>query len=313
MTKCSVIIVTYNAKRYTQACLAKLVAGLRPADGIEIALFDNDSRDGIGEIVRGYKGKSGFVVALNDRNIGFALGNNEAAKLAHGEYLFLLNPDTEIEASEVRKLIAYLDAHPDVGVVGPKIFDPAGAVQESYGHNMTVVSELVGKIFGSKYMFKLPIVRQIRNRHYNKDAPADVGWIGGAALMIRRNVFDDVGGIDPHFFYSAGDMVDLCASVKERGYRVVLYPLATMVHYGGAATVTDKTESLRKSFEGGLYFFKKHYGRSGYMGAKLVYLLTSFVKGCAAFVIFMVTFKKEYADIFRSHFTNFGRLIVGKL
>lgn len=310
--KCSIIIVTYNAKDYTKVCLERLASGMDENRNVEVILFDNDSKDGVKDVLREYEGCKNFIVDLNPKNIGFASGNNEAAKIAHGEYIFLLNPDTEIDIDEVEKLTLYLDAHPDVGVVGPKIFDSYGAVQESYGESMTAMSELLGKIFGSKYVYKLPVVRQVRTHFYDKEVPTDVGWIGGAALMIRKKLFEEIKGIDQNFFYSAGDMVDLCASVKEKGFRVVFYPDATMLHRGGGANVTDKTESLRRSFEGSLYFFKKHYGRFGYVKAKIVYIITSLMKGLVSG--FVAIFRGgHYKAISKSHFVNVYRLMSGKL
>ncbi len=308
--KCSILIVTYNAKEYTQVCLQHLFA--EPWKDLELILFDNLSNDGVREVVASYAGKDWVKTFLSQENLGFALGNNAAAKMAEGEYLFLLNPDTEISPTEINKLVAYLDANPKVGVVGPKIYDADGLVQESYGFAMTLGSEVIGKIFGSIYIQSLPLVRSVRMRWLDKQEISPVGWIGGAALMIRRDLFERLGGIDPNFFYSAGDMVDLCASVKKMGFEVMFYPGATMKHKGGASTAKNKVAALDRSLAGTLYFFRKHYAYRGYLALKVVYIAISLVKSLIATVLSVVNYRKFW-PIAVSHGVAVWRLISGRL
>lgn len=301
--KCSIIIVTYNAKEDTKVCLETLFKTPLP-DTYEVVLFDNQSSDGVIEVLKQYENTKNVKVIYNTENFGFAHGNNEAIKHAVGGYLFLLNPDTEIVISEIEKLVQYLDNHPTVGVVGPKIYDAGGLVQESYGADMTFLSELVGKIFGSVYIQNIPFVRSARMKYFDKKEITSVGWIGGAALMIKRELFNTIGGIDSHFFYSAGDMVDLCASVKEQKLDVVFFPDATMKHKGGSSTAKDKVAALKKSYEGTLYFFKKHKGAYYAFCVRLLYSLVSLIKGLIAGVVFLCTWQKKYKDITKSHLSN---------
>lgn len=309
--KCSIIIVTYNAKDYTETLFKKLLPNGMEED-MELILLDNCSTDGIREVVKSMEGQKNIKVILSNENLGFAKGNNEAAKSASGEYLFLLNPDTEITFSEIRKMTDYLDENQNVGVVGPKIYDFSGLVQESYGATTTVLSEVIGKIFGSVYIMNLPIIRSLRMNYYDKKEISDVGWIGGAALMIRSELFKKINGIDAFFFYSAGDMVDLCATVKKEGYDVKFYPEAKMIHKGGASNVKDKVDALRKSFEGSLYYFKKHNNRFEYWGIKILYIIISIIKGFISG--FISIFKgKKFIDISKSHFINAFWMLVGKI
>ncbi|MDQ3076067.1 MAG: glycosyltransferase family 2 protein [bacterium] len=301
--KCSIIIVTYNAKEYTDICLKKLLVSTLDED-IELVLFDNNSTDGVKNVINALAGQKNIKVVLNDINLGFAKGNNEAIKYAKGEYIFLLNPDTEIDMANVRKLINFLNDNPKVGVVGPKIYDSTGLVQESYGFDMTILSEFLGKIFGSVYIQNLPIIRNIRMQYFDKRELTTVGWIGGAALMMRNTLFKEIGGIDPYFFYSAGDMVDLCASVKKVGFDVVFYPHATMTHKGGASNVKDKVQALKSSLDGSLYFFKKHRGAGTVFLMKLVYAIISFIKAVTALILAIFKDEKIFFDISKSHLIN---------
>lgn len=301
--KCSIIIVTYNAKEYTEICLKKIFSNGLP-DDYELILFDNNSSDGVVNVLHSYENQKNVKIIYHKQNLGFAVGNNEAVKHATGSYVFLLNPDTEIEISEIKKLVEYLEQNKSAGVVGPKIYDSNGLVQESYGRDMTIWSEFLGKIFGSVYVQNLPIISHIRMNHYDKKNITNVGWIGGAALMIRRDLYNKIGGIDPNFFYSAGDMVDLCASVKENNFEVIFYPNATMIHKGGASTVKDRMEALRRSYEGSLYYFNKHKGRVYTFFVRLVYSFISLIKGIISGFIWLVVKNKKYKDISKSHLNN---------
>lgn len=309
--KCSIIIITYNAKEYTKLCLDRLLANPLPED-IELILLDNKSSDGVTEILKPLVGRNNVTVIFSEENLGFAEGNNKAVGLARGEYSFLLNPDTEIDISEIRKLINYLDKNKQVGVVGPRVYDAAGLVQESHGSSMTIMSEFLGKIFGSIYIQDFPIIKNVRMSRFDKNLPTKVGWIGGAAFMVRTEVYKQAGGIDPHFFYSAGDMVDLCGTIKELGFDAVFYPDATMTHKGGISAIKDKVKAIRQSHEGSLYYFKKHQGMLNYYLMKIIYTFISLVKGVIAVVV--AVFKGKYfLDVAKSHFLVSWWMIIGKL
>lgn len=309
--KCSIVIITYNAKEYTKICLDRLLSPPLPGD-IELILLDNNSSDGVTEILKPLVGQNNVRVIFSKENLGFAGGNNKVVGEASGEYSFLLNPDTEINISEIRKLIDYLDENKNVGVVGPRVYDAAGLVQESYGSSMTIISEFLGKIFGSVYIQDFPIIKNVRMLYFDKNLPTKVGWIGGAAFMVRTALYKQAGGIDPHFFYSAGDMVDLCGTIKELGFDAVFYPGATMTHKGGVSAIKDKVKAICQSHEGSLYYFKKHQGVINYHLMKIVYTLISLIKGIVAAVV--AIFKGKYfLDVSKSHFVVAWRMIIGKL
>lgn len=308
--KCSIIIVTYNAKDYTNICLKKLLRESLP-DLYELILLDNKSTDGVIDIIKYYENQKNIKIIYSTENLGFAKGNNKAVQQATGEYVFLLNPDTEIEISEIKKLVLYLDNNKSVGVVGPKIYDAGGLVQESYGKEMTFWTEFLGKIFGSVYIQNFPFVRNIRMNYYDKKNITNVGWIGGAGILIRKELYDKIGGIDTNFFYCAGDMVDLCSQIKELGYRVVFYPDAKMIHKGGVSTNGDKVNALKKSYDGTLYYFAKHKKPISRFFVRLIYIVISFLKSIIAFFLGLIIQKKSFIDIAKSHFLNSGFLFIG--
>lgn len=309
--KCSIIIITYNAREYTEICLNRLLKEPLP-DDFELILIDNNSIDGVTDVVKSFEGKKNVRIFLKKENLGFAGGNNEAVNQANGEYVFLLNPDTEIDILEIKKLTNFLDFNKKVGVVGPRIYDSAGLVQESHGSSMTIASEFLGKIFGSIYIQNFPIIKKIRMSHFNKKGPTKVGWIGGAAFMARKELYEKAGGIDPHFFYSAGDMVDLCGTIKELGFDSVFFPDAVMTHKGGVSAIKDKVSAICQSHEGSLYYFKKHHGIFGYFLMKIIYTIISLVKGLVALLVSI--FKGKYfLSVAKSHFVVAYRMIIGKL
>lgn len=307
----SVIIVTYFSEHEIRGCLD---AVMEPSDRtIELIVIDNVSKDKTVEILRTeYSNRPNVRLVFNTENTGFAKGNNQGANLATGEYILILNPDTIAPAATIAKLADYLDAHPSVGVVGPRITDENGVVQESYGDELTPWNELVGKTMYSKYAEKIPFVRTWKKRMLESDHVAEVGWIGGACAMFRRELFMDVGGIDETFFLSHGDMPDLGKRINARGFKAVLYPHVSIVHTGSKSVAQDRDEALRTSYIGTLYLFKKYYGPGTVFLAKCVYVFASLVKGLLALPISL--FKRDpYRAIAWSHFNNAWRIITGTL
>lgn len=193
-------------------------------------------------------------------------------------------------------------------MVGPKIFDKFGLVQESHGKSMTIASETFGRIFGSIYLMNWPIISFFRMKSFSREELTTVGWIGGAALMIRHELFKKIGGLDSHFFYCAGDMVDLCARAKGAGYKSVFVPQATLLHKGGVSAGSNRNEALWRSIEGCLYFFKKHQGHGVYLFMKTVYFIMSIIKAVISSVVSIFAGKKFW-EIAKSYFVLGYRLL----
>lgn len=240
----SVVIVTYNSRGVIAACLDALAAALAAAlgaalaahaDGIEheVVVADNASADDT----------AGFVAATypdvrvvrRARNDGLSAAINDGVAASRGRNVLVLNPDTRVTAGAVAVLSRYLDAHPDVGVVGPKLLDDDGALQLSCrafpGYATAIFNRyslLTRMLPGNRYS------RDYLMRDFDHATVRDVDWVSGAACMLPRRVFDEAGGWDAGYFMFNED-VDLCRRVHGLGYRVVYLPEAVVYHAIGVS------------------------------------------------------------------------------
>ncbi len=194
-------------------------------------------------------------------NIGFTAANNLGLAAAAGRHMMLLNPDTEVIDDALAQLVAYLDAHPDVGIVGPHTLNTDGTFQSTKRRFPTLITAL----FESTWLQPLA-PRPVRNqldRFYTADIPsdatADVDWMQGSALMIRRAAYDQIGGLDAHYIMYSEE-VDWCKRAKNAGWRVVYVGSALIIHHGGKSSEQVTARRHIHFQQSKLYYFRKHHG-----------------------------------------------------
>jgi len=298
----SVIILTYNSENDIKDCLDSLLKNFN-SEKAEIIIWDNNSKDKTRDILKNYESFPFIKIIYHDKNIGFALGNNEASKYANGKYILLLNSDTISDFKVYEELIEYMESNKSIGVIGPKCIDELGVTQESFGYEFSIFKEIFGKIFMSLYLEKIPIVKYAKNKILYKNEPTEVDWVGGACALIRKDLWDKIGGLDPNFFFSNGDMIDFCYQVRKLGYKCIYYPLVSIIHKGSRIVTRDlKTRilGLKNGYLGSLYFLQKHKKSLFYIYlTKAVYILISLFKGILA--LFLVPFNKKFKDLSFSH------------
>ncbi len=228
----SVIIVSWNVRELLARALASLYTAWGDAGGLEVIVVDNASTDGSPAMVR--RRFPGVRLIANRENRGFTGGNNQGIRAARGDFLFLLNPDTEVLDNALHRLIAFAQAHPDVGVVGPQLLNPDGSVQSSRRRFPT----LPVLFLESTWLQPLAPSSLLR-RYYVQDRPdhltQDVDWVTGAAMFVRREVVEQVGGLDEGFFMYSEEL-DWCRRIRRAGWRVVYYPEARIIHYEGKSS-----------------------------------------------------------------------------
>jgi GT2 family glycosyltransferase len=238
------------------ACLATLpaaCAGLR----YEIVVIDNASGDGL--VAELNRTRPDLRTIASPTNEGFAHGVNRGLAIAQGECVCLLNPDTLCEPGSLRHLVEFVRAHPDVGVVGPRLLDPDGAVQFSCRRFPTHWTGLFNRYSLLTRMFpNNPYSRHYLLLDFDHNALNDVDWVTGACLVARREVVDKVGGLDPEFFLFNED-VDWCRRMHDAGYRVVYDPGATVTHVVGASRASLPLWLIWKRHMGMRHYFRKHH------------------------------------------------------
>ena len=222
----SVVIVNYNNDRVLRGCLESLPPAL---DGIEaeVIVSDNGSTDGSLPWIR--EKFPEIRVLENGANLGFAAANNRAFPMARAEYILLLNPDTIVQGDVFRPLMELLEAQPKAGAVGCKLLNADGSRQLS-ARSFPTLSTYCYRFLGLAHRFpKSRRFGRLQMTYWQGDDTRQVDWVSGAALMIRREVLDTVGAIDPYFFLTY-DEVDWCHRMKAHGYEVWYTPDGEVTH-----------------------------------------------------------------------------------
>lgn len=247
----SVIVVTYRSMEELPACAESV---LRQRIPIELFIVDNASPDGTPGLVAEYGAKYPNVhPILNSENIGLAAGNNCPLGQCRGDYVLILNPDTILREDALGKMVEYLDDHPDVGVLGPKNVYEDGGAHVSYHHAWGLFHVLVWRV--------LPygIARLFYDR-FTSYRLQDVMFVSGACLLIRREIFEQIGGYDEQYFLTIEDVADLCIRAKNTGCRVVFSPDAEVLHFAGRSGAQVPYIVVWQANRGTVYHFLKHRG-----------------------------------------------------
>jgi len=270
----SVIIVSWNAKRYVLECLTSLHrnTGTIP---LEIIVVDNNSSDGTPDEIRTQFPDA--ILIQNATNLGFAKANNIGLAIARGRYLCLINSDVVILDDCIEKMVSFMNDNPGIGLLGPKMLAPDGAIGQSVMRLPTVWNTLCCSL-GLHVLFPTSKVFGgfLRN-NYKYDMIDDVEVLTGWFWMVRRSALDDVGRLDERFFMY-GEDVDWSFRFRKAGWRVVFYPGAEALHYGAASSAQAPTRFYLEMRRATLQYFRKHHGHIGGMGYKFAVLVHELVR-----------------------------------
>jgi GT2 family glycosyltransferase len=279
MIDLSIVVVTWNTRQLVLECLASIASELRgegesPGLSAETCVVDNASSDGTLEAIR-QRFPWVHVVSL-PRNVGFAAGSNAGLRALRGRHALLLNSDARLMPGALSRCVAYLDAHPDVGVVGPQLLNPDGSKQNSIHNFPMLATELLPKgIF--QFLFR----RRFPSRRWAGDSPIDVEAVAGAALFLRARLLREVGPLPEDYFFFLEE-TDWCLRVRAAGWRVVHLPSVFVIHLSGGSSKRRSPALTRIEYHRSLYrFFRKHHGR---LEAALVLVLR-----CAKAFFYLVT------------------------
>lgn len=250
----SIVIVSWNVKSYLIDCIASILRHPAACTS-EIIVVDNASTDGTAAAVN--EQFPSVRVMANAGNTGFARANNQGAAAAAGEYLFILNPDTLLLPDTLTALVAFMNRNPDIAMCGPRVLNDDRTIQRSV-RGFPTWSAAFGRYTFLKYLglFKGSLERW-RCRRFDYAAQADVEQLIGAALLIRRTVFERLGGFDERFFMYYEE-VDLCRRLNEQGLRVVYTPCAEMIHLGGKSAKQVPAKKRFMTLESLLLYLRKH-------------------------------------------------------
>lgn len=243
LLKFSIIIVSYNTKQLLIDCLQSLFKHCS-CDLFEIIVVDNNSSDDSVTSLQKMFGDK-IKIIINQNNLGFGQANNLGVKIAQGEYLFFLNSDTLIIDDILSSLFAIMQGNPQLGIISPRLL-------LSDGQNQPYA-------FGNFKWWLAKGLKLIDNNRNIKETVdyQSVGWVSGAALIIRHGLFLKLQGYDPEFFMYYEDM-DLCYRAQQLGYEVAICSKIKLIHLGGRSTSLGKRKKYY--YQSQTYFYYKHCG-----------------------------------------------------
>jgi len=251
----TISIVNWNTTELLRLCLRSIFDNPPDAE-LEVVVVDNASSDFDGTAVKGEFPQARVVA--NSENTGYAHGNNQAIDLSTGDYVLLLNPDTEVRAGALQALIGFMEAHPDAAAAGGRLIRPDGGVDQCCRGFPTPVA-LASEYLGLSRIFpKSKLFGAYRMTWFGFDNVAEVDQVMGSCMIISRKALAAIGGFDEEFpiFFNE---VDWCLRAKAAGWKIYFTPDAEITHIGGQSTRQVKSQMRMESQRSLRRFYEKHY------------------------------------------------------
>jgi len=239
----SIIIVNYRSEQYLEKCLASIYQKSN-SEQLEIIIVNNDQQVDLLEMKQKYPA---IKLIKQENNVGFGRACNVGAGEAQGELLLFLNPDTQFLDDYASQIIAKFKANAQIGVVGPRLITDEGETQEwCAGKDVTIWRLIKNNLW---------IIES--KKIWESTRATSVDWVSGAALVIKRDLFEKIGGFDKEFFMYGEDM-DLCRQAKVLGYSIFYYPDIAVLHSGGKSRESWLKQKLQFYKSSAYYLIKKH-------------------------------------------------------
>lgn len=248
----SIIIVSYNTKELTLEALASVFVSTQELK-LDVIIVDNNSTDGSVAAIRKQFGKRVELIE-NTENVGFAKANNQGLAIAKGEYLLLLNSDVIVHAQALDHMVSALEKNHLFGVISCMLVNKDGTYQPQGG----ALPNLFNIAWWWLWPFPgtPPLIAAYQDRREPKgEVLVERGWVGGTAMMMRREAYKRMGGLDEQIFMYAED-IDYCIRVHHDGYRIGILPTAFITHLGSASGSSQKAKL--GEVRGILYLFSKY-------------------------------------------------------
>lgn len=250
MMKTSIIILNYNGQHFLQEFLPSVLQSVDDMDDVEVVVADNASSDESLELLH-RKFPEVKTIAF-DRNYGYAKGYNKAIERLDSEYVILLNSDVEVDWLWLKPLQDYMDDNADVAACQPKILSKRREDHFEYAGAAGGFIDYLGYPFCRGRIFNC-----VEPDFGQYDDTIDVFWASGACLMIRREVFLQVGGLDEDFFAHMEE-IDLCWRLRSRGKRIVCVPSSVIYHVGGGTLPMNHPKKVYLNFRNNLLTLYKN-------------------------------------------------------
>jgi len=249
----SIIVVNWNTRQMLADCLNSVQATIKDL-AFEIVVVDNGSTDGSQAMLRAQFPQVRLIE--NSSNVGFARANNQALAASGGRYALLLNSDALLLDHAVQAMLDLAEREPRAGIVGAQLVGADGVFQASHTPFPNLWQE---------FMILTGTGRAFYDRRYPSHGPEEdkgpqkVDYVEGACLLVRRQAFNEAGGMDEGYFMYAEE-VDWCYTLRKRGWQVWYQPSAKVIHLGGGSSKGRRTQREADLYRSRVRFFRKHYG-----------------------------------------------------
>ncbi|RJO59256.1 glycosyltransferase family 2 protein [Candidatus Parcubacteria bacterium] len=253
----AVIIVSWRVKTQLRDCLESIYALAEPQQPGEVFVVDNHSNDGTNEMLKADFRQVKLIA--NQENLGFAKANNHALAQTQKPFIFFLNPDTKVTEGAFARMLQVFERHERAGIVGPKLLNPDNSLQKSV-RNLPTPLALVAIFLKMRFWWpNFPPLKKYLQIDFDYDREQSVGQVMGAAFLVRRKVFEEIGNLDEKFWIWFEE-VDFCMRAKNADWETWYTPEAKIFHTGGESF--SRQSSFRKQrqwFASVLKYSQKHF------------------------------------------------------
>jgi GT2 family glycosyltransferase len=263
----SIIIVNWKVKDLLRECLRSIFSYPQERE-LEVIVIDNASGDGSDEMMRRKFPKAKLIA--NNENYGFAKACNQGIGIAQGRYLFFLNPDSELTPGVCKHIVDFMESRPDVGVGGCFLYYPNGTIQTSF-YRFTSLANCFAR--ASLLYFLLPRNRLTAPLFSDYLAAGEnIDRVCGGAMVVRREVLNQIGGFDESFFLYSEDE-ELCYRAVKQGWKISSIPDTRVIHHHNQSSIKSTRAAILSSYRGQFLFYKKYHSLPKVIMFRLTQLL----------------------------------------
>lgn len=236
----SIIIINFKQRKYTENCVRSVYEKFKSYP-FEVIIVNNSPEESLVHLINDHSG----LKIIENKNRGYSQANNAGAEIASGKYLFFLNADTVIRTDFLKSFIDEFNDK-EFGAAGLKLKNPDGSFQLSFWKENNFLNEIKNKSEEDKFRNK--DLKFITEKEKEYSMIKEVDWVTGAAMILRKDVFEKVNGFDDDFFLFYED-ADICKRLNNGGYKNYFYPDCEIIHYKG--------ENVNSEFKSGTYYYSK--------------------------------------------------------
>jgi GT2 family glycosyltransferase len=298
----SIVIISWNTRDILRNCLASVFQYTQGLD-FEVIVIDNASVDGSVEMVKHEFPQ--VQVVINDSNVGTSRACNNGMRRARGRLLLLLGSDTFVGDDVIAKMAQYLLSRPEISMAGCQLRYPDGRLQHTANRSLSIWRSLFEDLWLYKFVSDSNREDLLLGGYWAHDTEKEVDWIAGPFMMLRREVFEEFGGLSEEIFFH-GDDNEWCTRIKKAGGRIFYNPLSVVYHIGGVSSAKkwDHNEWLRLCHLGGLWVYSKTNGRL--LG--LLFHLARLVGTTVRFGVYQLLIAFKQNDYYRYQRSLYGCL-----